>query len=299
MQSVVVVCGGGGQIGQALANEVWPGDMAPVFPTRSELDITDPASVARHLDGIGAEVSLLVNCAAYTAVDNAESAVAEAFLVNCQAGAVLGEACRLRDIPILHVSTDYVFDGTAEGYYRETDPVAPQGAYGASKLGGELAVRSANPRSIVLRTAWVVSPYRNNFVKTMLRLGGEREELRVVNDQRGCPTSAIDIARALIVIGARMVHDPACPLGIVHFVNDGEATWNDLAREVFRISAERGGPSPRVTGIPTHEYPTPARRPANSRLSTDLIREQFGIVPRDWRTAIAEIVAELVPITRN
>lgn len=299
MQSMVVVCGGGGQIGQALANEAWPVDMAPVFPTRSELDITDTESVARYLDGIGSKISLLVNCAAYTAVDKAESAVAEAFQVNCQAGAVLAEACRSRDIPLLHVSTDYVFDGSGQGFYDEADPVAPQGVYGASKLGGELAVRSGNPRSIVLRTAWVVSPFRNNFVKTMLRLASERDELRVVADQTGCPTSAIDIAKALIVIGDRMVHDPACPFGIVHFVNAGEATWHELACEVFRVSAARGGPQPLLTGIPTHEYPTPARRPANSRLSTDRIRQQFGIVPRDWRIAIEEIVAELVPLAPN
>jgi dTDP-4-dehydrorhamnose reductase len=168
------------------------------------------------------------------------------------------------------------------------------GVYGASKLAGEYAVLKGNPRSVVLRTAWVVSRHRNNFVKTMLRLAADRERLGVVDDQTGCPTSAKDIAEALKVITLKMIGDDQAPCGIYNFVNQGSTTWAGLAREVFGQSAAVGGPEAQVDGIPTEAYPTPARRPGNSRLSTLKIQADYDIHPRPWQEAIAEIVGDLM-----
>jgi dTDP-4-dehydrorhamnose reductase len=234
----------------------------------------------------------VVNCAAYTAVDRAESDVVAAWTVNALAPAALASAAAAQNIPILHVSTDYVFDGAKPSAYVEDDPVAPLGVYGASKEGGEQAVRTANPRHIILRTAWVASATGSNFVRTMLRLGAERPELRVVADQIGCPTSADDIARAIL----KMLGQTG-PYGTYHFVNAGEATWHELAEAVFVRAAAHGRPAPAVEPIATRDYPTPAARPANSRLATAKIERDYGIVPRDWHDAIEDIVDTLVKET--
>lgn len=235
----------------------------------------------------------VINSGAYTAVDRAEGEAAAAFAANAFGPALLADATRVAGIPLIQVSTDYVFDGTGQGEYVEGDAVAPLGVYGASKLAGELAVRAGNPRSVVMRTAWVLSRHRANFLKTMLRLAADRPVLRVVDDQHGCPTSAHDIAEALKTITLRMIDDEAAPRGVFHFVNAGDTTWAGLAREVFALSAARGGPSAEVEGITTAEYPTPARRPANSRLSTQKIQREYGIVPRPWGAAVSEIVDQL------
>jgi dTDP-4-dehydrorhamnose reductase len=253
------------------------------------LDLSDAQALATMVDA--RPWAAIVNCAAYTAVDKAESDVVAAWTVNALAPAALAAAGAAAGIPILHVSTDYVFSGAKPDFYVEDDPVAPLGVYGASKLGGELAVRSANPRHVILRTAWVVSATGNNFVKTMLRLGAERPQLRVVADQRGCPTSADDIARAILAMLPRL---RAGPYGTYHFVNGGEATWHGLAEAVFARAAKHGRPAPSVEPIETNDYPTPAARPANSRLATAKIARDFGISPRDWHDAIDEIVDTLL-----
>jgi dTDP-4-dehydrorhamnose reductase len=289
-----LVTGGTGQVGRELARLSWPAGFVPVFPERTMLDLTDPTSIARMLDADGHDWVGVINCAAYTAVDRAEGDVANAFLANAQGPAWLAEAAHARGLPIVQVSTDYVFDGSGQGAYRESDPVGPIGAYGASKLAGELAVRAANPASIVLRTAWVLSPFGSSFLKTMLRLAESNSKLRVVADQHGCPTSAKDIAQVLQRLGLRLTEDPACPTGIFHFVNRGEASWYELARFILARSAALGGPEPLVEAITTADYPTPARRPLNSRLAADKLAEQFGVQPRHWQEAVAEIVAELV-----
>ena len=165
--------------------------------------------------------------------------------------------------------------------------------YGASKLAGELAVRAGNPRSVVLRTAWVLSVHRANFLKTMLRLAADRPALRVVGDQLGCPTSARDIAQTLKTIALTMIADPDAPTGVYQFVNAGETSWAGLASEIFALSAATGGPSATVEAIPASEYPTPAKRPSNSRLSTEKLTRDYGIAPRPWQAAVAEIVHEL------
>ena len=220
-------------------------------------------------------------------------AVRKPCAANCRGPAGLAEPTSHHGIPLIHISTDYVFGGDSARPYTEGDPVNPIGAYGASKAAGELAVRTANPRSVIVRTAWVLSANRSNFLKTMLRLAGERDWVGVVADQRGCPTSAADIAAALLAITRRLAEDPSSPTGTYHFVNRGEASWHELASEIFRLSAERGGPTAEARPINTADFPTRARRPANSRLSTDKIERDFGLEPRPWREAVAEIIAAL------
>lgn len=287
----ILITGGAGQVGLELAAAGWPGDVVLHAPERRDLELSSAASVKAAL--AKAPFAAVINAGAYTAVDRAEAEVEAAFAANALGPAVLADATRLAGIPLIQVSTDYVFDGSADRPYREDDPVRPLGVYGASKLAGELAVRHGNPRSVVLRTAWVLSRHRSNFLKTMLRLAAERPALKVVEDQRGCPTSARDIAEALKAITLRMVSTTDAPTGVYHFVNAGEATWADLAREILRLSAEAGGPSAAVEGIPTSGYPTPAVRPANSRLSTAKLTRDFAISPRPWPLAVAEIVSEL------
>jgi len=288
----ILITGGAGQVGLELARQSWPKNVRLHVPTRAELDLGSAASVAQAF--AACRFAAVINPAAYTAVDKAEDESAAAFLANAQGPAFLAEATRKAGIPLIHVSTDYVFDGTKAGPYVETDPVAPLGVYGASKLAGEYAVLSGNPRSVVMRTAWVLSVHRGNFLKTMLRVGAVNPQLRVVDDQIGCPTSAADIATALKTITLRMLDDPAAPTGVYHFVNGGEASWCGLAREIFRLSAAAGGPSAEAVAITTAEYPTPAKRPANSRLSTAKIGADYGIAPRDWREGVADIIKELV-----
>lgn len=260
-------------------------------PDRTELDLNSAGSVSAAFNRT--PFAAVINSAAWTAVDQAETEVAAAFSANAVGPALLAEATRRAGIPMVQVSTDYVFDGTKASPYTETDPVAPLGVYGASKLAGELAVLSGNPRSLVLRTAWVHSAHRSNFLKTMLRLAADRPLLRVVGDQHGCPTSARDIAKALATITLRMATDRDAPTGVYHFVNAGETTWAGLAREIFTRSAEAGGPAAEVEAILASEYPTPARRPANSRLSTDKLLRDYGVSPRPWQDAVAEVIDEL------
>lgn len=287
----ILITGGAGQVGLALKNVEWPQGVVLFAPSRAELDLGDVGSVKAAF--AAAPFAAVINAGAHTAVDKAETEAAAAFAVNATGAAVLADATREAGIPLIQVSTDYVFDGSKDSPYVEDDPVAPLGVYGASKLAGELAVRSGNPRSVVLRTAWVLSPRRANFLKTMLRLAAERPVLRVVADQVGCPTSARDIAEALKTITLRMIADDRAPAGVYHFVNAGETSWAGLAQEIFSLSAKVGGPSAVVEGIPSSDYPTPARRPANSRLSTAKLARDYGIAPRPWASAVAEIITEL------
>ncbi|UAK25012.1 dTDP-4-dehydrorhamnose reductase [Sphingomonas nostoxanthinifaciens] len=284
----ILVTGGTGQVGRALQR------LAPdrvVAPKRALLDLADPEALAEMV--ASQEWEAVINCAAYTAVDKAEADVVAAWTVNALAPAAFAAATAKAGIPLVHLSTDYVFDGSKAEPYVEDDPVAPLGVYGASKEGGEQAVRTANPNHIILRTAWVVSADGANFVKTMLRLAAGRPELRVVGDQYGCPTSADDIARACIAIVDRLAQ-PDAPRGTYHFVNAGEANWADLAEAVVARAATHGRPRPIVTRITTADYPTPARRPANSRLSTAKLARDFGITAPEWHVAVDAIVDTLL-----
>lgn len=287
----ILITGGAGQVGTELRAADWPHGTVLNAPDRQMLDLSNAASVQALF--ASQRFDAVINAAAYTAVDKAEAEVAAAFAANAMGPALLADATRQAGIPLVQVSTDYVFDGAKTGAWVETDPVAPVGVYGASKLAGELAVLSGNPRSVVLRTAWVLSPHRANFLKTMLRLAADRPMLRIVDDQRGCPTSARDIAGALMTLTLRQITDEKAPCGVYHFVNAGEASWAELAREIFALSEVQGGPTCVVEPITTADYSTPARRPANSVLSTARIQADYGIVPAPWQVAVADIVAQL------
>ncbi len=287
----ILVTGGAGQVGLELLRAAWPDGVVLHAPSRAELDLTSATSIRAAFETT--PFAAVINSAAWTAVDKAESEAAAAFAANALGPALLADATRARGVPLIQVSTDYVFDGEKAEPYGEDDPVGPIGIYGASKLAGETAARLGNPRSVVLRTAWVLSAHRSNFLKTMLRLAADRPILRVVDDQQGCPTSARDIAEALKTIALRMIADPQAPTGVYHFVNGGEASWADLAREIFRLSAASEGVHAEVEGIPSSEYPTPARRPRNSRLLTNRIGADYAIHPRPWKEAVADIIAEL------
>ena len=297
----LLLLGANGQVGHELLRALAPlGQVAAttrsgILPDGSACEVAgfdQPDSLAVLLQRIRPDV--VVNAAAYTAVDRAEEDRDAAWRANAEAPCVLARWCAQASVPLVHYSTDYVFDGQGKRAYREEDITSPLGVYGASKLAGEQAIRAGGARHLILRTAWVVSPHGTNFIKTMLRLAQTRPEVRVVDDQRGCPTSASDIAQALLTITQQLVSDPQAPAGTYHFVNAGEATWCDFARAIFEIAAEHGCPAPSVEGITTADYPTPARRPANSRLDTAKLAHDYAISPRPWREAVDEIVVTLL-----
>jgi len=255
-------------------------------------------SVRRSSPRWRASTRIVINAAAYTAVDRAESEPEAAWADNCTGPANLAASCHDARVPLIHLSTDYVFDGTKIGAYREDDPVNPLGVYGKSKEAGDRAVRGALPRHVILRTAWVYSAHGSNFVKTMLRLAVDPQPterpvlLRVVADQTGSPTSAADIAAAIGAI-VQQIAAGNTSWGTYHFAGGGAVTWHGLAEAIFELASPWRGPPPLVEAIATADYPTPARRPANSVLDCSRIGAAFGIVPRPWRAALAEVIREL------
>ncbi len=287
----ILVTGGTGQVGAALARRSWPAGVELDCPARAELDLSAPERIAAYVEQGG--YSAIINPAAYTEVDKAESDSLAAWTINALAPAALAAAAARAGIPLVHVSTDYVFDGTKAGAYLEDDPVRPLGVYGASKEGGEQAVRTGNPRSVIVRASWVFSAHGSNFVKTMLRLATTRDRLRVVDDQYGCPTSADDLAAVLAAVALRLVEDPVAPVGTYHFTNAGETTWCGLARAIFRREADAGGKAPEVEAIATRDYPTPARRPANSVLSREKLARDYGLSARPFEEALGEVLEAL------
>ena len=298
MDRLVLVTGASGQLGRELARFAWPDGWRAVSLGRDALNLADSAAIA-HVVAAGHEGSpwaAVVNGAAYTAVDRTEDDIVATWQINALAPAAFGAACVAAGIPLVQVSTDYVFAGDRQGAWEVDDPVAPVGVYGASKLGGELAVRTSGAKAVIVRTAWVVSAHGHNFVKTMLRLGADRDSLRVVDDQHGSPTSAADLAAALATITVRLVDDADAATGIFHFSNAGATNWAGFAREIFSQSAARGGPSAEVEGIASADYPMPARRPANSLLSHAAIGAAYGINPRSWTEALGEILDELIGV---
>jgi len=297
----IVVTGGPGQLvlslierGTARQSEHF--EVAAVGPPELDLATPDDDTVLAAL--AAARPDVIVNAAAHTAVDKAESERDLAFAINAEgAGAVARAAARL-GVPLVHVSTDYVFSGDKAAPYREDDMPAPTGIYGASKLAGEQAVLASGADAAILRTAWVYSPFGANFVKTMLRLAETRDDLAVVADQRGNPTSALDLADAVLTVAVHLRADAAQDLrGVFHATGSGEASWAEFATAIFAASAADGGPSARVKAITTAEYPTPARRPANSRLDCALLAHRHGVRLPDWRESTAAVVARLVQAT--
>jgi dTDP-4-dehydrorhamnose reductase len=253
---------------------------------REQADLSDPAACAALIAQMRPQA--VINAAAYTAVDRAEEDEALACVVNGDTPGALARACAALDIPFVHVSTDYVFDGSGETPWRESDPVAPLNAYGRSKLLGEEAVRAAGGRFAILRTSWVVSAHGNNFVKTMLRLGAERDHLTIVADQIGAPTPARDIARTCLEV-ARQLAEDAGKAGTYHYAGAPETSWAGFAREIFT----RADLTCDVEDIPTTAYPTPAPRPLNSRLDCALLETVFGIARPDWRQGLDAILKDL------
>lgn len=284
----VLVFGQTGQVALALQRQAARQGVALVALGRAEADLADPAPCAAVLAARIDAVDVVINAAAYTAVDKAETDADTAFAVNALAPAALAQVAASAGKPLLHISTDYVFDGSGERPWQVDDPTEPLGVYGASKLAGELGVRAAGGVHAILRTSWVFSADGANFVKTMLRLGASRDRLTVVADQVGGPTPAADIAGALLRMAEDM-HRGRGRTGTYHIAGSPDVSWADFAREIFAQS----GMAVAVEGIPTTAYPTPARRPANSRLDCAALQQVFGIDRPDWQQGLADVLASL------
>ena len=289
----ILISGAAGQVGSALVKHGRKRGFEIFGMSSSELDITN----LRNVDAVCAQVKpdLVINASAYTAVDKAESDSELAYSVNEFGPKLLALTCRKRDIPLLHISTDYVFDGTLNIAYTENDLTNPQSVYGKSKLAGEWSVKENLEQHIILRTAWVFSETGNNFVKTMLRLGAEREQLSIVADQFGGPTSADSIANVLLTIAARVGEQRDIKWGTYHFSGQPYCSWYEFAEEIF-LQAESLGlifKAPGLASIPSSEYPTPAPRPRNSRLDCSKIYTEFGIEPDDWKQSLRDVLLKL------
>lgn len=291
----IVVTGGPGQLVLSMMERGPATGHQVIAVGPPDLDLAAPDDVTIHAALKAACPDVIVNAAAYTAVDKAESERDLVFAINAAgAGAVARAAAKL-GVPLVHVSTDYVFDGRLNLPYVETDPTGPTGAYGASKLAGEEVVRAIYAEnSAILRVAWVYSPFGANFVRTMLRLADERDEVSVVADQIGNPTSALDIADGILSVAANLLSDTDPALrGVFHMTAQGEASWADFAEAIFAASGAHGGPKASVRRIRTADYPAPATRPANSRLDCRHLATVHGVALPDWRGSLESVVARL------
>lgn len=262
--------------------------------SRHDCDLTDEASVRRAVLDASEDTDVVVNAAAYTAVDRAEDDREAAIAINERAPGVMAHACRERALPLIHLSTDYVFSGEKPASYGEDDPVEPIGVYGHSKLAGERAVSLAHPGAVILRTSWVFSPWGQNFLRTMVRLAGEREELGIVDDQHGCPTPAADLAEAVLAIALKLARGQDGYGGIYHFSGGEPTTWRRFADAIFAEMSALGMKTPKVNPVTTREYPTPAARPAHSVLNCRKIGRVFNIQPADWRAGLRRDLRKIV-----
>ena len=288
MNGPLLVFGAGGQLGQEVLAQAAAQRRAAIGVTRRDADITEARAVAAAI--ARARPSLIVNAAGYTAVDAAEGDEGAAVAANVTGAATIAEAAARVAVPLVHLSTDYVFDGSKPGAYREGDPLAPLGVYGRTKAAGEAAVRDVAPRHVILRTSWVYGAYGQNFLKTVLRLAATQDTLRIVADQHGCPTATHDLARAIFAIA-----DAARPAwGTYHFAGAGATTWHAFAEAIVAAAAPFTGRRPNVEAIGTADYPTRARRPANSRLDSTLFTTTFGCTAAPWDDRVREAVAALL-----
>jgi len=294
MQKIALV-GANGQLGRAIALCAARSGLPLHCLTRAQLDITDRTAV---LDLVGALTpAAIINAAAYTAVDRAESDEAAALAVNRDGPAHLADACATAGIPLIHFSTDYVFDGRKPTAYTEDDRPAPINVYGAGKFAGEEAVRRRCARHVILRTSWLYGAHGGNFVKTVLRLARERDSLRIVDDQRGCPTLAGDLAEAALAIAARLQAASAAELfGTFHCAGSGATTWFRFARRTVELASPAIGRKPAVEAIATADYPAPARRPANSALDCRRLADIYGLSLRSWEAALPEMLGAALAV---
>jgi dTDP-4-dehydrorhamnose reductase len=288
----ILATGGGGQVGTELARRAGAWDTEITVLSRGELDITDVEAVRAILRASKPDV--VINAAAHTAVDKAESEPDLAFAANRDAPGFIASACAELEVPLIHLSTDYVFDGDTGSAYTESDQVSPLGVYGASKEAGERAVRDTWARHIIMRTSWVYAAHGGNFVRTMLRVGAERDGLRVVADQTGAPTFAGDIADAALAIAKQIAKQRQAKWGTYHYTAKGHTTWHGLAEAIFDIAEPYLGRRPTIEAITTSEYPTPAKRPVNSVLDCGRIDAIFAPPRREWREGLAEALDELL-----
>lgn len=286
----ILITGSNGQVGYCLKERLK--DKAEILAVDyEELDITEQQSVEKTVSEFNPDY--IINAAAHTAVDRAEEEVELSYSINRDGPAYLAQAAKKCGAVILHISTDYVFDGQGDKSYQESDTTGPQGVYGQSKLAGELAVAEHCEKHLILRTAWVFGEHGNNFVKTMLRLAETRDELNIVGDQVGGPTYAGDIADALVAMVEYLEQGSQPEWGVYHFSGMPYASWYGFAEKIFQMARAKGviEKAPKITSIPTSAYPTPAKRPANSRLDCSKIESQFGIKPSDWNAALENIQA--------
>jgi len=291
--SMILVAGRGGQLARCLQVHAQAAGLRLLAAGRPELDLQEPASLERFV--AGRQPSAIINAAAYTAVDQAEAEPERAFAINRDgAGRLAAIAARLQ-VPFVQISTDYVFSGEKQSPYTEDDATGPLNVYGQSKLAGEVAVLEANPEALVIRTSWVYSPYGHNFLKTMLRLATTQTTVRVVGDQVGTPTSAADLARAILEIVQRLVSArPPQKSRIYHLAAPDETTWHGFAAAVFAVLSRHGGRIPSLQKITTADYPTPARRPANSRLDSSKAERVFGVRLAPWRSSLESCINQLL-----
>ena len=291
----IVVTGREGQVARALAERGKTGSVHEIIhAARPAFDMEKPENLAATITAL--EPDLVINAAAYTAVDKAEQEAERAMAVNAAAAGEIARGARDAGAPVIQISTDYVFDGSLDRPYREDDDVSPLGVYGRTKLAGEIAAADANPCHVILRTAWVYSPFGRNFVKTMLGLAETKSEIGVVADQMGNPTSAFVVADAALAVADLFAQksDSVVLTGTYHVAGNGAANWHEFARAIFEIAAPKLPSVPDVRAITTADYPTPARRPANSRLDTTLFEQHFGYRPPDWRVSLKETLERLL-----
>jgi dTDP-4-dehydrorhamnose reductase len=290
----LLVIGAQGQLARCLLEAGKTRNFNIVGVGRSDIDLLNVENIIRLVKGV--TPSLVINAAAYTAVDRAELEPAAAFAINAEAPGHIARACQHNRTPLIHMSTDYVFDGTNAEAYREEDAVAPLGVYGLSKLEGERRVAEALPQHIIVRTAWIYSPYGNNFAKTMLALARNRSELRIVDDQVGNPTYGPHLANAILSAADKSVRsaNTCAQWGTYHLAGSGVTSWYNFAREIFGQSARLGGPVVKLRPIATSEYPTSSKRPSNSALNSSKFFRAFGIRLPHWRLGVSECIGRLL-----
>ena len=289
---MILLTGGTGQVGRSLL-ALTPFAQCPlVAPSRRDLDLSSEQSINQYLENNN--ILAIINSGAFTAVDDAEKDPKNAYAVNAIAPGMFANYCKTHNRPLIHISTDYVFAGNKKTPYSENDATGPINVYGQTKLDGERAILASGCHALILRTSWIVSVYGKNFIKTMLRLAQNRDEIRVVADQQGCPTGAADLAHVISIILTKILEKKASHQGIYHCTQTGQTTWAQLARTVMDISSGLGGPSAKIIDIETSDYPTPAKRPLQSRLTCKKLERDFGIVLRPWQDMVEDVVKVLL-----